>query len=187
MLNKGKELTGARVNTHGVAALYCVLDLLVSQKPLRLLHVLYPVVFGVSYTAFSAVYYLAGGRGRNGSTVIYPVLDWESSPWKTLAVSSISNFLVIPMVHSGLWGLGLIFEAFDKKCGTGGGRGCSKTRGINRGEDGVPKTGGYDLHVDTETSSYMGNSSRNSRVIENSEGRSALDSAHYFIDERSLA
>ncbi|RUS84881.1 hypothetical protein EGW08_007350, partial [Elysia chlorotica] len=165
-LHTGKELTGARVNTHGVAALYCILDLLVSQKPFRLMHAPYPIVFGATYTAFSALYYIAGGRGKHGSPVIYSVLDW-STPWKTLAISSISNFVVIPLVHSTLWGLGLVFEALGERWqgGRQGGR-ADESR-----EKDSSKTVGYDIHVDTETSSCgrtnsIAGTSRSSRTIE---------------------
>ena len=164
-LRAGKELTGARVNTHGVAALYCVLDLVISRKPLRLMHAPYPMLFGAVYAAFSALYQLAGGRGRHGSPVIYTVLDW-SSPWKTLIICSISNFLVIPLVHATLWGLGLVFEAIGERCGGGGGG-----RAVDVARSESPKTTEYVLHVDTETSSCGRNSSiagnsRSSRIME---------------------
>ncbi|GFO21762.1 protein rolling stone [Plakobranchus ocellatus] len=166
ILHKGKTLTGPRINTHAVAAIYCVLDLFISRKPFRLMHAPYPVLFGAGYTAFSALYQLAGGRGRNGSPFIYPVLDW-STPVKTLVVSSISNFLLIPMVHAALWGLCLMFVSITDRWG---GRIDSPTR-YERGEGGGSQ---YDAHVDTDTSSCFGNgnstSSARCSTIEVSEG-----------------
>lgn len=81
----------------------------VTRLPLRLLHFLYPVALGVIYTLFSAIYYTLGGTNQNGDAYIYSVLDW-SKPGRTLAVSSLSNFVFIPMVHIFMWALNLSFQ-----------------------------------------------------------------------------
>ena len=58
-------------------------------------------------------------------SAIYPVLNW-SKPARTLAVSSVSNFVFIPVVHTLMWGVNLAVEALLDKvkarqvtCGSG--------------------------------------------------------------------
>lgn len=102
VLHGGREVTARSLNTHGIAALYIVLNIAVCRSPMRLGHVYLPVLFGVLYTAFTAVYFLCGGTDYWGEDRIYEVLDWDR-PWKTLAVTSLSNFLFIPVVHVTLW------------------------------------------------------------------------------------
>lgn len=38
------------------------LDLLIVAYPLRLLHVIQPIIFGVTFGFFSFIYYLCGGK-----------------------------------------------------------------------------------------------------------------------------
>ncbi|KAK6993497.1 protein rolling stone [Biomphalaria glabrata] len=97
-VHKGREITAIRLNTHGVAALYILLNMVVTRIPLRVLHFVYPVIFGVAYTLFSAIYYSMDGTNQTGDRYIYSVLDW-SRPDRTLALSSLSNFVFIPIVH----------------------------------------------------------------------------------------
>ncbi|XP_059150216.1 protein rolling stone-like [Physella acuta] len=101
---KGKELTAIRFNTHAVVAIYVILNMAVTKVPLRLLHFIYPVAFGVIYTLFSAIYYCMDGTNQNGDRYIYSILDW-SKPGRTLVVSSLSNFIFIPLVHVFMWAL----------------------------------------------------------------------------------
>ncbi|CAL1528248.1 unnamed protein product [Lymnaea stagnalis] len=108
-LHKGRELTAIRFNTHAVTALYIVLNMVITKVPLRLLHLLYPVAFGVIYTIFSAVYYCLDGTNQNGDSFIYSILDW-SKPGRTLAISSLSNFIFIPVVHLMMWALNVGFQ-----------------------------------------------------------------------------
>ena len=113
-----------RVSFHAVNSIYVLLNLLITATPTRLLHAIHPVVFGVAYTLFSALYQVCGGSNVQGEAYIYGVTDW-GRPWRTLLLSSLSNFLAIPLVHllvfllrrlvGRLWACG--------RGGTGGGRG----------------------------------------------------------------
>ena len=44
-----------------------LLDLCVTARPVRMGHVIYPVMFGLSYAAFSLVYWLLGGTDSVGN------------------------------------------------------------------------------------------------------------------------
>lgn len=96
------QLSVFRLHFHGVNAVYVVANLFVSRFPIRLLQVIYPVTFGVIYTAFTAIYFALKGTNQHGEPYIYKAIDW-SKPGKTFVLTSLSNFLFIPMVHCTLW------------------------------------------------------------------------------------
>ncbi|VDO14331.1 unnamed protein product [Rodentolepis nana] len=65
---------------HSIPALTVVLDLWINGLPIRLLHALYPMIFGILYSTFSYLYYDAGNVDP-----IYPILDW-SQPAKAAII-----------------------------------------------------------------------------------------------------
>lgn len=106
----GRKCTAIRLNTHAIAAVYIILNMAVTRLPLRLLHFLYPVAFGVIYTLFSAIYFSLGGTNQNGDPYIYSILDWSRLN-RTLIITCLSNFVFIPVVHAMMWALSLTFQA----------------------------------------------------------------------------
>lgn len=52
---------GLDVAVHGLNSLVVLLLLISSSHPSRLLHLYQPVIFGLTYAVFSAIYYHAGG------------------------------------------------------------------------------------------------------------------------------
>ena len=63
-----------------------LLDLCVTARPVRLGHVLYPILEGLSYTTFSLVYWALGGTGAGGTSWIYPMLNWGEPRTAALTV-----------------------------------------------------------------------------------------------------
>lgn len=49
---------------HGNNSLLMMIDLWIVCNPVRILHFLYPVIFGLFYVIFSVIYYFAGGTSR---------------------------------------------------------------------------------------------------------------------------
>ena len=75
---------------HGLVPVLVLLDLLlVARRPFRFLHLWQPLLFGMTWAAFSFLYYQAGGRGyrahaktpdvwaAGGHHYIYGMVDWE--------------------------------------------------------------------------------------------------------------
>lgn len=144
-----KAVGPVNFSLHAMNSIYVVLNLVLTATPSRLLHFIYPVLFGVVYTAFSVVYHLADGTNVRGQPYIYSVLDW-SRPGRTLLMSSISNFLAIPVVHLLLFLLHVLAE----RLGT-----CRRARGEEPGEGGRPASGTTCLDLDEpgmESSSVQG-------------------------------
>ena len=63
-----------------------VLDLCVTARPVRLGHVIYPLIEGLTYTTFTLIYWALGGTGPGGSSWIYPMLDWGKPALVSLTV-----------------------------------------------------------------------------------------------------
>ena len=62
------------INMHGIIYCLVVIDFWMSSIPIRIMHGIYAIAFGLTYGLFSAIFTLATGRP------IYPVLKWNTSP-----------------------------------------------------------------------------------------------------------
>ncbi|XP_075151374.1 protein rolling stone [Haematobia irritans] len=80
------NLTATNILTHALNSILMFVDLLIVAHPLRLLHVFLPVVFGIIYAIFSAIYQLCGGKNIKGKPYIYHVIDWDTPVNATLTV-----------------------------------------------------------------------------------------------------
>ncbi|KAH3880539.1 uncharacterized protein LOC127878330 isoform X2 [Dreissena polymorpha] len=62
------------VNVHGVNSVLVLIDAFVVARPVRLLHALYPALYGLCYVVFNTVYWTFD----KDNNVLYPyVLDWN--------------------------------------------------------------------------------------------------------------
>ena len=58
-----EELDDINFMTHGMNAIYIILDLLfVTGVPVRLYHLIHPLIAGVVYLVFTVIYDVAGGK-----------------------------------------------------------------------------------------------------------------------------
>lgn len=55
------KLDAVNLLTHGTNSVFMFLDLIIVAHPVRLLHVVQPLAFGLVYGIFTLIYYLAGG------------------------------------------------------------------------------------------------------------------------------
>ncbi|KAK9890314.1 hypothetical protein WA026_010416 [Henosepilachna vigintioctopunctata] len=79
---------------HGTNSIIMFFDFWMVSNPVRLAHILYPVIFSSCYVAFSVIYYLAGGTSREGTTYIYPILDWSKATKSLLVCFVVGLFAV---------------------------------------------------------------------------------------------
>lgn len=54
-------LDAVNLLTHGSNSIFMMIDLLIVSHPIRLMHVIQPVLFGLAYGFFTYIYYLCGG------------------------------------------------------------------------------------------------------------------------------
>lgn len=70
------RLTFGIYNFHGVNALFALIDIFVTGVPVKILHVMYPIMFGTAYAVFSVIYYSAHGTDGMGHRYVYSALNW---------------------------------------------------------------------------------------------------------------
>ncbi|XP_066917619.1 protein rolling stone-like isoform X1 [Clytia hemisphaerica] len=85
----GADAEFANINLHGVVYGLVVIDFLLSGIPIRILHGVYPVLFGLTYGVFSAIFTLSTKRA------IYPVLKWHTHAIQALIFSLMALGVVI--------------------------------------------------------------------------------------------
>jgi len=98
------ETNFININQHGVQGLVSVLDTLISGHPKRLAHVWAPALLGLAYLVFNVAYTLTGGTDPSGNHWIYPITDWLGAP-VTSSLFAVGIFLMLFLVHLGLWAL----------------------------------------------------------------------------------
>ncbi|KAL3852339.1 hypothetical protein ACJMK2_015996 [Sinanodonta woodiana] len=79
---------------HVLNSVLVFLDHIISGIPIRIYHYIYLVLYGATYTAFSAIYW-AGDHNR----VMYPnVLDWNQ-PGHTALMLLLVALVILPILH----------------------------------------------------------------------------------------
>ncbi|XP_038056188.1 protein rolling stone-like [Patiria miniata] len=93
------------IHFHALNTVFIYADLLVSAIPVRVVHSVYPFLYGTVYISFTLIYFWSGGvNPYSGETAIYPgVLDWSQAGWTVLSCVVIS--ITVPLIH--LFGYGV--------------------------------------------------------------------------------
>ncbi|KAJ6646413.1 Protein rolling stone, partial [Pseudolycoriella hygida] len=109
-------ISATNVLTHACNSVLMFLDMLIMAYPLRLYHVIQPLLLGLVYVVFSVIYYAAGGKDKFGHPYIYNVLDWSSSDPTKNAVTVVGTFLLSMAIHLVLFGVFRLREFVHRKC-----------------------------------------------------------------------
>ncbi|KAF4521805.1 hypothetical protein B566_EDAN011390 [Ephemera danica] len=103
-----KHILGfTNITNHVLNSVITIVDLFIAAHPIRLLHIIHPILVSLTYIAFSGVYYVAGGTNRDNSIAIYPILNWSDNPGRTLVLACALTMFLVP-VHLVIWSLYLI-------------------------------------------------------------------------------
>lgn len=97
------NLTPGIYNFHGVNALFALIDIFVTGVPMKILHVVYPIIFGTCYAVFSVIYYHAHGTDGMGHRYVYSALNW-CEPLKALGFVLLSVVVEV-VLYTGIYGL----------------------------------------------------------------------------------
>lgn len=94
------------INVHGLNSVLVLADAVLTARPVRLLHVLYPLIYGALYLIFGTIYWSMNKKVN----VLYPgVLDWNH-PARTAIVICMVCFVALPVLqlfHFGIYRLKL--------------------------------------------------------------------------------
>lgn len=94
----GSGVTLLNLTTHGINAVFVVLDTMVTRTPVRMLHMYQCTCMGMVYLAFSYLYHLLGGTNHKGEPYIYKPLDYTNLK-VALSTAIVSIFFVAPLIH----------------------------------------------------------------------------------------
>ena len=67
-------------DTHLFQTVVTLLDIVISERPWRFCHAIYPELLALVYLVFNVIYVVLGGENANGEDYIYPILDWNNAP-----------------------------------------------------------------------------------------------------------
>ena len=95
---------------HAVNGVVALLDIWVSGVPVRILHVIYTIFFCGVYSAFTGIYFAAGGVNDDGDRFVYPALNYEKDPGTASAYVILSSLVLVPLLHLFVWGVYLLRE-----------------------------------------------------------------------------
>ena len=113
MLYRGGDVSGVSANHHLINGILAVVDVFVSGLPVNLVHVIYLMGFGITYSTFAGVYSLSSGEN------IYPVLDYQNRAGSAVILGVLVAILLVPLIQGILYGVFLgrtwIIQRMKKK------------------------------------------------------------------------
>ncbi|GFR95891.1 protein rolling stone-like [Elysia marginata] len=85
---------------HLMNSVLVLLELSLTAIPVRLLHGVYPLIYGLTYVIFAVVYWSVDHRN-----VVYDFLDFGKSPGAVVASILVIGFILVPLLQLILYGL----------------------------------------------------------------------------------
>lgn len=62
---------------HSLNTIYVIVDMFANAVPIRIYHMIYPLLVGLVYSIFNILYFVNNGRGPNGHPYAYDLMDWR--------------------------------------------------------------------------------------------------------------
>ena len=97
--DEDQEVDGVNANTHLTNGIVAVFDIWFSGTPVRILHFVYPILYGAAFAVFSGIYFAAGGEDPSGNPYIYEVLDYGDNPGLAAGICIAAILVLLPFVH----------------------------------------------------------------------------------------
>lgn len=82
-----------------VGMVLIVVETLICGIPVRLCHVVYPMLFTVLYIIFTAIYWASGGTDTLGKSYIYRLLDYDHMDLWSGGILLLTVFVVQPLIQ----------------------------------------------------------------------------------------
>ena len=104
------------ISVHALNSVFILTELFTGKLPVRILHLIWVLIFSIIYAVFTVVYWAAGGVNGRGDPFIYNILDYENGkPGSIAAVLLCSIVIVVPLVQFTLYGLHRIRLRLDRR------------------------------------------------------------------------
>ena len=99
----GYQVDGLIVTTQILNTVFILLETLLGTVPVRLFHVIYPMLFSIAYVMFTVVYWASQGKNSLGQPFVYSVLDYNGHPSKSVGTILGFVFLGHPLAQLALF------------------------------------------------------------------------------------
>ena len=86
-------------HVHLLGGIMSLVDVGVSGVIISIYHVYIGMIYGSVYSIFSGIYYVAGGKGINGTDYIYPVLDYSTNPGQAAGLCVVTSLVLMAAMH----------------------------------------------------------------------------------------
>ncbi|XP_078353162.1 protein rolling stone-like [Oculina patagonica] len=117
LLFSNSKISADTIIFHGVNSIVIIADTMLSSVPVRLFHVIYPMLYCISYIVFTLIYWAVGGTNSFGMPYIYPMTDYSGRPVLT-AVSQLCLFFIgLPLFQSLMFAIYRLRIWIKTKCG----------------------------------------------------------------------
>lgn len=80
----GFQVDGLIVTTQILNTVFILVETLLGTVPVRLFHVIYPMLFSIVYVMFTVVYWASQGMNTLGQPYIYSALDYSGHPNRSI-------------------------------------------------------------------------------------------------------
>lgn len=112
----GGKTSGLDVSTHALNSVFILIDLMLSSIPVRLLHIVYCWVFGLSYLLLTVIFWAADGTNARDQPYIYSYIDYNNLP--ALTSGLIVGFVLVgqPLMQALMFGLYKLRNFLSQKC-----------------------------------------------------------------------
>lgn len=102
--------TPLSIQYHAINSVYVILNFFVCAKPVRILHFIYPSIYGVIYSVFSVVDQLG-----LGNPPVYSFIDW-TKPENAIIYCVVLVFVGVPIIHVTFFGFYKLRTFIKEKC-----------------------------------------------------------------------
>lgn len=97
------EIDGLMVNQHILGPVFMLIEVIMSNIPIRLLHFIYSHIFSSIYVLFTVIYWGAGGVNKDGEHYIYKVLNYEDHAGEAIFTVFFLLIILQALVHTSLY------------------------------------------------------------------------------------
>ena len=102
------------VSIHAINTVMAVIEIFSSAISVRILHMIYPMIFGAVYIIFSVIYWAAGGKEPyNEGNYVYKILDYGDEPERAAGAALTMVLVVVPIIHVIVW---VLYKLREKLC-----------------------------------------------------------------------
>ena len=99
----GAEIGGLMVNQHILGPVFMLMEVIMSNIPIRLLHFIYSHIFSSIYVLFTVIYWGAGGVNKYGQHHIYKLLNYEDNAGEAIFTVFFLLIVLQSLVHMFLY------------------------------------------------------------------------------------